>query len=195
MPHDSLVFQQACHLPLPIARDLLGIEIVERGAERLALTQDRDPGKSGLETFEHEFLEQHTGVGFRHAPLVVVIGDVKRVRSRPRAALSACVAHHLACAADLIRAQSGMCRMMATSPARNGCPTATASSARSMRISARPERPLVEPSVPIGLPPTVISVPDGGSDPSPSTRMVRFRAAPRCCMRETTSWPTKQPFL
>jgi len=74
-----------------------------------------------------------------------------------------------------------------TSPARNGTPAAFASSARSRRRSASPELPLTEPSVPIGVPPAVMSVPEGGRGPSPSTPTMRFRAVPRCSMRDTTS--------
>ena len=47
----------------------------------------------------------------------------------------------------------------------------------------------------MGVLPATISVPDGGNGPSPSTPTMRFRAVPRCSMRDTTSWPTKQPFL
>ena len=32
-----------------------------------------------------------------------------------------------------------------------------------------------------------------GSGASPSIGTTRLRALPRCCMRLTTSWPTKQP--
>ena len=41
-----------------------------------------------------------------------------------------------------------------------------------------------------GLPPEVISVPVAGRALSPTTVTTRRRAVPRCCMRDTTSWPT-----
>ena len=71
------------------ARDLLGIEAVERGAEGRALAQDRDPGEPRLEAVEHELLEQRPVVVFGHAPFLVVIGDIERIGARPGAALQA----------------------------------------------------------------------------------------------------------
>src|SRR5678816_1693574 len=109
MPHDAFVLEQACDLPRSVARHRLRIEIVEGGAEGLALAQDGDPGKSCLESFKHQLLKQSAGVGLRHAPLLVVIGDIERVRSRPWAALRFPLAHVAAAGADVSRrAQAGM---------------------------------------------------------------------------------------
>ena len=69
-----------------VARDLLGVETVEGGAEGVALAQDRDPRQAGLEAVEDELLEQRAVVPFRHAPFLVVIGEIERVDARPRAA-------------------------------------------------------------------------------------------------------------
>ena len=66
-------------LRLLVARDFLRLEIVEGAAEILALAQDRDPRQPGLESVEHEFLVECAIVEFRHAPFVVVIGDIERI--------------------------------------------------------------------------------------------------------------------
>ena len=52
------------------------------------------------------------------------------------------------------------------------------------------QAPLTEPSAPIGTPPASMLVPEAGKGLAPSTGTMRFRTVPRCCMRETTSWPT-----
>ena len=73
-----------------VARDLLRLEAVEGAAEILALAQDRDPRQPGLEAVEHQLLVERAVVVFRHAPFVVVIGDVERVvLARPGAAVQA----------------------------------------------------------------------------------------------------------
>ena len=71
-----------------------------------------------------------------------------------------------------------------------GVPASIASLARSMRTIASPLVPAVEPSVPMLRPPAEISAPGAGRSPSPLTISTRRRAVPRCCMRDTTSWPT-----
>ncbi len=85
--HDAGVLHQPLDLLRRVARDLLRLEIVEGAAEIFALAQDGDPRQPGLEAVEHELLEQRAVVPFRHAPFLVVIGDVERVLLRPRAAL------------------------------------------------------------------------------------------------------------
>ena len=54
------------------------------------------------------------------------------------------------------RTSSGSARRMARPPAVSGIPAASASATRSIRISARPLRPAVEPMVPTGLSPARI---------------------------------------
>ena len=68
------------------AGNLLGIEIGEGGAEGVALAQDRDPRKAGLEPVEDQFLEQCATIELRHAPFLVVVGDIERVCAWPGAA-------------------------------------------------------------------------------------------------------------
>ena len=80
----------SCHQALDflrrVARDLFRIEIVEGGAEIVALAQNRDPRQSGLKAVEDQLFEQRAVIPFRHAPFLVVIGDVKRIVLRPGAA-------------------------------------------------------------------------------------------------------------
>ena len=87
--HDAGVLHQLLDLLRRVARDLLRLEIVEGAAEIVALAQDRDPRQPGLEAVEHQLLEERAVVVFRHAPFVVVIGDVERVVLRPGAAVQA----------------------------------------------------------------------------------------------------------
>ena len=57
-------------------------------------------------------------------------------------------------------------------------------------------RPATEPTVPITAAPAVISAPGCSSaGPAASTGTTRLRTCARCCMRLTTSWPTKQPLV
>ena len=85
--HDAGVLHQPLDLLRRVARDLLRLEAVEGAAEVVALAQDGDPGQPGLEAVEHELFVERAVVVFRHAPFLVVIGDVERVLLRPRAAL------------------------------------------------------------------------------------------------------------
>ena len=76
-------FISALTLRLRVARDLVRIEVVEGAAEIVALAQDRDPREPRLEAVENELLEQRAVVALRHAPLLVVIGDVERILFGP----------------------------------------------------------------------------------------------------------------
>ena len=71
------------------ARSSPACEAVEGAAEVLALAQDGDPRQPGLEAVEHQLLVQRAVVVFRHAPFVVVIGDVERILPRPGAPFEA----------------------------------------------------------------------------------------------------------
>src|SRR3954464_13321468 len=87
--HDAGVAHQPLDLLRSVARDLLRCEAIEGTAEILALTQDRDPGEPGLEAVEHKLLVERAVVVFRHAPFIVVIGDVDRILLCPGAAAPA----------------------------------------------------------------------------------------------------------
>ena len=83
---DAFVLHQPLDVALAVARDLLGIEIVEGFAEVLALAQDRDPGEPRLKPVEDQLFVERARIVFRHAPFFVVIGDVERVLAGPGAA-------------------------------------------------------------------------------------------------------------
>src|SRR3989440_7794549 len=181
--------------PGVVARDLCWLEIVERPSEIVALAQDRDPGQAGLEPVEDEFLIKRAVVIFRHTPLGVVIGHVERVFAGPRAPHLAIgmqarrAAHATVCfVAD--RTESGSARRSPRPPAVSATPASSASVTRSVRISARPSCPEVEPMVPTGLSPARMAVPGSGAKPSRTIFTVRVRAVPRCCIRDITSCPT-----
>jgi hypothetical protein len=65
--------------------DALRVEALERGAEGLALAQDRQPAEAGLEPFEAEPLVEPALVADGAAPFLIVVGDVERVRGLPTA--------------------------------------------------------------------------------------------------------------
>src|SRR5262245_4465913 len=87
--HDAGVLHQPLDLLRRIARDFLGLEAVEGAAEVVALAQDGDPGEAGLKAIEDQLLIERAVVVFRHAPFLVVIGDVERILLGPGAALEA----------------------------------------------------------------------------------------------------------
>src|SRR5579864_6862945 len=95
--HDALVLHQSLDLFGRVASDLGGFEGVEGAAEIIALAQDGDPGEAGLEAVENELLEKRAVVVLRHAPFLVVIGDVERILPGPGAAwasVTMCVRVH-----------------------------------------------------------------------------------------------------
>src|SRR5262245_24214287 len=198
--HDAGILHQLLDLFRRVARDFRRLEAVEGAAEILALAQDGDPGEPGLEAVENELLVERAVVVFRHAPFLVVIGDVERILLRPGTAFEAVGveegrAHSAAFTSPghANCAQAGLTRWISTPPVTSGRPVASASAARSRRSMARPRPWAVEPSVPMVLSPTLTGVPASGAKPSKLTGTTLARALPRCSMRETTSWPTKQP--
>src|SRR5215203_297116 len=172
-------------------RDHGRIEAGKGAAEILALPQDRDPGQPGLEAVEDQLLKQ----------LTVVIGDIELVRARPPAAAltvgmmdeSVGLAHAAGVAASPGKGKPmkpGFSILTGMPPARIVSPAASASAARSRRIITRPRPFAPVPTLPSLRSPAVTS--DQGSAVKPSsytTGTMRVRAVPRCCMRDTTSWP------
>src|SRR5262249_7550342 len=149
------------------------LEAVKGAAEVVALAQDRDPGQPGLKAVEHQFLEQRAIIVLRHAPFLVVIGDVQRILLRPGAADEAVgMAKRSAHRAALPspgkgkRAQDGLTSRISASPAISGSPAASASAVRSRRRSASPRPCAVEPSVPRAFSPALTGVPTSGAKPS-----------------------------
>src|SRR5690606_17547776 len=86
---DALVGEEALDVACGEPRDAVEIEVVEGGAEVLALGEDRAPAEARLKSLEAELLEQATVVAHGVAPFVVVIGDVLRRGAAPPAALQA----------------------------------------------------------------------------------------------------------
>ena len=84
--HDAGIGQQRRDLVRVVGGDLRRLEPVERPAEVVALPEDRDPGQTGLKALEDQHLEQRALVAQRHAPFLVVIGDVERIAAGPAAA-------------------------------------------------------------------------------------------------------------
>ena len=77
--HDRGVGHEALVVVFFEARDHGRVEVGERCAETIALAQDRDPGKAGLEGLERESLEEFAfvgAVGEINGPFVIVISLV-----------------------------------------------------------------------------------------------------------------------
>ena len=134
--HDAGILHQPLDLGRPVARDFFRNEIVEGAAEIVALAQDGDPRQAGLETVEHEFFVERAVVVFRHAPFLVVIGDVERIVLGPRTAHEAVGVYGsfhwarfhpaaLVSPGKAKRAQSGLTRWIGTPPLTSGSPRAS----------------------------------------------------------------------
>ena len=67
---------------------LAGVKLTEGELKCFALSQDSDPTQTALHRFENEHLEQAIVFVERDAPLLVMIGNVKRILARPRAAFN-----------------------------------------------------------------------------------------------------------
>ena len=64
----------------------LHVEAKQHLTVAFALFQHGDPRQAGLETLQQQQFEQRLRVAQRHAPFVVVVGDVQRVIGAPKAA-------------------------------------------------------------------------------------------------------------
>src|SRR5262249_34437772 len=173
--HDAGVLHQRLDLLRGEARDLLRREAGEGAAEVVALAQDGDPGQPGLEAVENELFEQRAVVVFRHAPFLVVIGDVERVLLGPGTALEPVGVeggeggvHPAAWASpgQANCAQDGFTSRISTPPLASVCPAASASAARSRRSMASARPCDAEPSVPTAFSPALTGVPASGAKPS-----------------------------
>ena len=76
---DAGIVHQARDVALAEARDAFGIEAGERLAIAFALVENRRPRQAGLRALENQELELRAVVPRRHAPLLVVVVDVKLV--------------------------------------------------------------------------------------------------------------------
>src|SRR5690606_35420288 len=146
----------------------LRIGLRKRAAEIVALAPDGDPRQPSLEAVEDQLLEQRAVVIFRHAPLLVVVGDIDRVEPGPRAATVPIVMlegvdrplHSSPGKANF--AQCGLTARIGMPPAVIGVPAASASPSRSSRIIASARLSAAEPTVPICLSPAVTGAPPSG---------------------------------
>jgi hypothetical protein len=86
MADDAFILEQAFDVALAKARYPVKIEIMERGAEVLALGQDGAPAQSGLKTLQTQFLEQAMIIADREAPFGIVIVEKLRCGAAPVAA-------------------------------------------------------------------------------------------------------------
>src|SRR4051794_16354790 len=84
--HDAGVAEQTFHVARVETRELVELEITEGGAEVVALGEDGPPAQARLEPFEAQLFEQPTIVGYREAPLRVVIRREFRRGAAPEAA-------------------------------------------------------------------------------------------------------------
>ncbi len=140
---DAGIVHQRMDLLGVVVRYFVGLEIVESVPEMIALAQDRDPRQPGLKAVEDQLLVERAVVEFRHAPFGVVIGDVKRIFARPRAAgfaigMQARTSRHATVCLGVVRNSSGSVMRIERPPAVKGVPASSASLARSIRISASP---------------------------------------------------------
>ena len=86
VPHDAGIAEQSAHVGLVESGHGGRIEAGERGAEVVALAQDREPRQAGLESLEAQLLEEpHVGRDAA-APLVVVVREVVGRGGAPGAA-------------------------------------------------------------------------------------------------------------
>ena len=79
MPDDSIVGEQTFDVVFGEAGDPVGVEVLERGPEGIALAQDREPRQARLEPLEAQPLVDAALVADRPPPLVVVVGGVEGV--------------------------------------------------------------------------------------------------------------------
>ena len=164
--HDAGIVHQRSLLARVVARNFGRLEVVEGAAEVVALAQDGDPRQAGLEAVEHELLVERAVVVLRHAPFLVVIGDVERVvLARPGAAVNAVGmekrrGHSAAFSPGHANvAQPGLRGAIRTPPAISGVPAAIASATRSSRSIASALGPAAEPMVPTCRSPAVTGTP------------------------------------
>jgi len=74
--HDSGVAEQPFYIARAVTRDLLRTKTVERFAIILAFLENRRPAQPGLCAFEDQKFKQLSIVVNRHAPFLIMIGDV-----------------------------------------------------------------------------------------------------------------------
>src|SRR5881394_1312505 len=76
VPHDPGVAEQPFHIARAVARDLFRAKSVERLAIVFPFLENRCPAQSGLCALEDQKLKQLSIVMNRHAPFLIVVGEV-----------------------------------------------------------------------------------------------------------------------
>jgi len=203
---DAGIVHQRVDLLGIVARNLLRDEIVEGFAKVLALAQDRDPGKAGLKTIEDQ-LSYSARSSYSGTPQSVSCDRPCRKDLRPATGTGSCRRHAgvRLCSEDFahatvcfggVRTSFGSVRRIASPPADSVRPASSASATRSVRTSAMPWPPAVGTHGADRF----VAGENGGArlwreifqrDPHGAG----WRAVPRCCIRDTTSWPTVTTFF
>ncbi len=149
-------------------------------------------GEPGLEAVEHQLLVERAVVIFRHAPFLVMIGDVERMSfARPRAAIQP-----VRCAAERVRPHALTVFARGSADERSGSASSSRGRRRTSESPASPARrrrgrggsiasadvcPQLAPVVPICLSPAITGrARVRRRDLSASTGTMRVRAEPRC---------------
>src|SRR5690606_11651330 len=60
-----------------------GVETVQNLTQIVTSAQHGKPGQPGLEGLQYQQFEQHVGIALRHAPLLIVVGDVEGIFGTP----------------------------------------------------------------------------------------------------------------
>ena len=82
---NTLIFHQARDIRVIESGDLTRIEVLERLAKVIALSQDGNPAQPRLEALQDQHLEYLSIVMDRKPPLLIVIFTVERILSTPPA--------------------------------------------------------------------------------------------------------------
>src|SRR5690606_39354046 len=60
-----------------------GVETEQNLTQIVTSAQHGKPGQPGLEGLQYKQFEQHVGIALRHAPLLIVVGDVEGIFGTP----------------------------------------------------------------------------------------------------------------
>jgi hypothetical protein len=94
MTNDTRILQPRVYLFGSHPGEHLGIKAVKAFSHVSSFAQNGQPGKSRLHAFEDESFEEHIVCELRDTPLLIMIGNVKRVFATPRTTLELSFDHH-----------------------------------------------------------------------------------------------------
>jgi hypothetical protein len=86
MTNDAWIAKQTLDAAVGPSRDSIEIEVRKRAAKMVALSKDREPAESGLESLETKLFVETLIVADREAPFGVVVGLVVGLVATPDAA-------------------------------------------------------------------------------------------------------------